>query len=128
MSSWLVETAIAYSGLLVVDFTVFVLTISRSIKLRSSKEPFLHRLFIDGTSTTHAFHSANRHYNIIRFSVLWVWRKLYWGERWTDLSVSVISSLNLVNIVLLVCQVLLVMYSVRMKPPCFSSNSNYRST
>ena len=71
MSSWSVQ-AIAFSGLLVVDFTIFVLTISRSIKLRSSKEPLLHRLFIDGTSTTHAFHSANRHYKIIRFSVLWV--------------------------------------------------------
>jgi len=42
--------ALAYSGLLVVDFTVFVLTIARSIRLwtRTGSEPLLHRLFIDG--------------------------------------------------------------------------------
>jgi len=40
--------AVAYMGLLIVDFTVFVLTIARSIRLWTHREPFLHRLFIDG--------------------------------------------------------------------------------
>jgi len=40
--------AVAFSGLLVVDFTVFILTMGRSIKLWTRKEPFLHRLFVDG--------------------------------------------------------------------------------
>jgi len=39
---------VAFSGLLVFDFTVFILTMTRSIKLRTHKEPFLKRLFIDG--------------------------------------------------------------------------------
>jgi len=38
----------AFSGLLVFDFTVFVLTMARSIKLWTHKEPFLKRIFIDG--------------------------------------------------------------------------------
>ncbi|KAI0249766.1 hypothetical protein BJV78DRAFT_1155583 [Lactifluus subvellereus] len=42
--------AVAFSGLLVVDFTVFVLFMGRSIKLWTRKEPFLHRLFIDGSA------------------------------------------------------------------------------
>ena len=38
----------AFSGLLVIDFTVFVLTMARSIKLWTHNEPFLKLLFIDG--------------------------------------------------------------------------------
>lgn len=40
--------AVAFSGLLVFDFTVFILTITRSFRLWNRREPFLHRLFIDG--------------------------------------------------------------------------------
>ncbi|KAI0264628.1 hypothetical protein BC834DRAFT_970581 [Gloeopeniophorella convolvens] len=40
--------AFAFVGLLVFDFTVFVLTVWRSIRLRTHNEPFLDRLFIDG--------------------------------------------------------------------------------
>jgi len=40
--------AVAFSGLLVFDLTVFVLTMARSITLWTRKEPFLHRLFLDG--------------------------------------------------------------------------------
>jgi len=43
-----ISVAMAYSGLLVVDFTVFVLTIARSIRLWTRSEPFLHRVFVDG--------------------------------------------------------------------------------
>ncbi|KAI0284581.1 hypothetical protein BGY98DRAFT_523784 [Russula aff. rugulosa BPL654] len=39
---------VAFSGLLVFDLTVFVLTMARSIKLWTHKEPFLKRIFIDG--------------------------------------------------------------------------------
>jgi hypothetical protein len=42
------QVAMAFSGLLVLDFTVFVLTIARSIRLWKRSEPFLHHLFIDG--------------------------------------------------------------------------------
>ena len=46
--------AVAFSGLLLVDTTVLVLTVNRSIQLWTRKEPFLHRLLIDGMSMTHA--------------------------------------------------------------------------
>jgi len=39
---------VAFSALLIFDFTVFVLTMARSIKLWTHKEPFIHRIFIDG--------------------------------------------------------------------------------
>ncbi|KAH9962158.1 hypothetical protein BC827DRAFT_1130788, partial [Russula dissimulans] len=39
----------AFSCLLVFDLTVFILTLARSIKLWSRKEPFLHRVLTDGT-------------------------------------------------------------------------------
>lgn len=42
----------AYSGLLVVDFTVFVLTIARSIRLWTHSEPFLYRILFDGAFMT----------------------------------------------------------------------------
>jgi hypothetical protein len=51
--------AMAFSGLLVFDFTVFLLTMGRSIKLWTRTEPFLHRLFIDGASTTRALSLTN---------------------------------------------------------------------
>jgi len=40
--------AAAFSCLLVFDLTVFILTVARSIKLRSRKERFLHRVLMDG--------------------------------------------------------------------------------
>jgi len=40
--------AVAFSGFLVIDFTIFVLTIACSIRLWTRKEPFLHRVLIDG--------------------------------------------------------------------------------
>jgi len=40
--------ATAFSGLLVFDFTIFVLTIARSLRLWTRREPFLHRIFFDG--------------------------------------------------------------------------------
>jgi len=42
------QTAGAFAGLLVLDFTVFTLSTYRSIKLGRRNEPFLHRLFMDG--------------------------------------------------------------------------------
>ncbi|KAI9459150.1 hypothetical protein BJY52DRAFT_1186514 [Lactarius psammicola] len=42
------QTAAAFSGLLVFDFTVFALSTYRSIKLGRHNEPFLKRLFVDG--------------------------------------------------------------------------------
>jgi hypothetical protein len=42
------QTAAAFAGLLVLDFTVFTLSTYRSIKLGRRSEPFLHRLFVDG--------------------------------------------------------------------------------
>jgi len=44
-----VQTGAAFSGLLVFDFTVFALSTYRSIKLGRHNEPFLNRLFVDGT-------------------------------------------------------------------------------
>ncbi|KAH9171090.1 hypothetical protein EDB89DRAFT_1194846 [Lactarius sanguifluus] len=41
--------ATAFSGLLGFDFTVFALSTYRSIKLGRHNEPFLNRLFVDGT-------------------------------------------------------------------------------
>lgn len=55
----------AYSGLLVVDFTVFVLTIARSIRLWTRSEPFLHRVFIDGAFMTLPHQLTSRHDVII---------------------------------------------------------------
>jgi len=42
--------AAAFSGLLIFDLTIFILTVARSIKLwsRSRKEPFIHRVLVDG--------------------------------------------------------------------------------
>ncbi|KAI9432956.1 hypothetical protein H4582DRAFT_1018439 [Lactarius indigo] len=42
------QTAAAFSGLLVFDFTVFALSTYRSIKLGRHNEPFLNRLFVGG--------------------------------------------------------------------------------
>jgi len=42
------QTAAAFSGLLVLDFTVFTLSTYRSIKLGRRKEPFMRRLMMDG--------------------------------------------------------------------------------
>jgi len=44
------QTAAAFSGLLVLDFTIFVLSTYRSIKLgrRNNNQPFLRRLMMDG--------------------------------------------------------------------------------
>jgi len=55
----------AYSGLLVVDLTVFVLTIARSIRLWTRSEPFLHRVFIDGAFMTLPQQLTSRHDVII---------------------------------------------------------------
>ncbi|KAH9010030.1 hypothetical protein EDB84DRAFT_1681484 [Lactarius hengduanensis] len=41
------QTAVAFSGLLGFDFTVFALSTYRSIKLGRHNEPFLNRLFVD---------------------------------------------------------------------------------
>jgi len=40
--------AVAFSGLLLTDATVLALTVNRSIQLWTRKEPFLHRLLVDG--------------------------------------------------------------------------------
>jgi len=40
--------AVAFSGLLLFDFTIFILTMARSFHLWNRREPFIHRLFIDG--------------------------------------------------------------------------------
>jgi len=40
--------AAAFSGLLIFDLTVFILTVARSIRLWSRKEPFIHRVLTDG--------------------------------------------------------------------------------
>ncbi|KAI9508242.1 hypothetical protein F5148DRAFT_932007 [Russula earlei] len=40
--------AVAFSGLLVFDFTVFVLTVASSIRIWTRREPFIHRLVMDG--------------------------------------------------------------------------------
>jgi len=40
--------AVAFSGLLLFDFTIFILTIYRSFRLWNRREPFLHRFFLDG--------------------------------------------------------------------------------
>jgi hypothetical protein len=63
--------AVAYMGLLIVDFTVFVLTIARSVRLRTHSEPFLHRLFIDGAFITYLCHLISQHYDITQaFSIM----------------------------------------------------------
>jgi len=59
---------VAFSGLLVVDFTVFVLTMARSIKLWTHKEPFLKLLFIDGL----LYYSVIWNLNLVNVIVLLV--------------------------------------------------------
>jgi hypothetical protein len=54
----------AFSGFLVIDLTIFVLTIACSIRLWTRKEPFLHRLLIDGAFVTYTYHSTSRYYEI----------------------------------------------------------------
>ena len=48
--------AVAFSGLLVIDYTILILTIARSLRLWTRKEPFLHRLFIDSAFRGHLCH------------------------------------------------------------------------
>jgi hypothetical protein len=60
--------AVAFSGLLVFDFTVFVLTMARSIRLWTQKEPFLHRIFIDGL----VYYSVIWNLNLVNIIVLLV--------------------------------------------------------
>ncbi|KAF8500192.1 hypothetical protein F5888DRAFT_1632981 [Russula emetica] len=74
----------AFSGLLVFDFTVFVLTMARSIKLWTHKEPFLKRIFIDGL-LYYGYSAA----------------QLFWEAPLADRLCSVIWNLNLVNVIIL---------------------------
>jgi hypothetical protein len=63
--------AVAYMGLLIVDFTVFILTIARSVRLWTHREPFLQRLFIDGAFITYLCHLMSQHYEITQaFSIM----------------------------------------------------------
>jgi hypothetical protein len=61
----------AFSGLLVFDFTVFILTITRSFRLWNRREPFLHRLFIDGAFMTYSYHLTSQNYDFVQaFSIM----------------------------------------------------------
>jgi hypothetical protein len=60
--------AMAFSGLLVFDFTVFVLTIARSLRLWRHREPFLHRIIFDGL----LYYSVIWNFNLFNIIILLV--------------------------------------------------------
>jgi len=60
--------AIAFSGLLVFDFTVFVLTIARSLRLWTRREPLLHRIIFDGL----LYYSVIWNFNLLNIIILLV--------------------------------------------------------
>jgi hypothetical protein len=65
------QVAVAFSAFLIIDFTVLVLTIARSIHFRTRRETFLHRLFIDGAFITYPCHLISQHYEIAQaFSIM----------------------------------------------------------
>lgn len=113
--------AVAFLGLLIVDLTVFVLTIARSIRLWTRREPFLCRLFIDGAfydipiptdEPTLRDHAGLLYYGYVTAS---------WEPPLADHTVSVIWNLNLANIiVLLVRHFLSSMCFIILMPLCFA--------
>jgi len=58
----------AFSGLLVFDLTVFVLTIARSVRLWTRREPFLHRILFDGL----LYYSVIWNFNLFNIVILLV--------------------------------------------------------
>jgi len=112
---------VTFSGLLVFDFTVFILTVARSLRLWNNREPFLRRLFIDGPFMTYSCHFTADVTISSRPSLLWVCTSSFWGSQPADHTVSVICSLNLLNIIVLVRHFLDTLYSINLMLLCFSS-------
>jgi hypothetical protein len=93
---------LGFSALLVFDFTVFVLTMARSIKLWTQKEPFLKRLFIDGAFMSYGLFiqlTSRDHLGLLyyRYSAA----RLFWEAPLADRLCSVIWNLNLANVIVL---------------------------
>lgn len=91
----------AFSCLLVFDLTVFVLTLARSIKLWTHKEPFLKLLFIDG-----AIMSYGPFVELIEIILGLLYygysaTQLFWETPLADRLCSVILNLNLANVIIL---------------------------
>lgn len=111
---------VAFSGLLIFDFTVFVLTMARSIKLWTHKEPFLKRLFIDGAFMSYGLSvelTSRDHLGLLyyRYSAA----QLFWEAPLADRLCSVIWNLNLVNVtVLLVRHFLPALFPIALSPFC----------
>jgi hypothetical protein len=94
----------AFAGLLIFDFTVFVLTIARSIKLwtHSDKEPFLKRLFIDGALMSYRIFVvliSRDHLGFLYYR--YPATQLFWEVPFADRLCSVICNVNLVNVIVL---------------------------
>jgi hypothetical protein len=93
---------VAFSGLLVFDFTIFVLTMARSIKLRTHKEPFLKRLFIDGAFMSYGLFvelTSRDYLGLLYYG--YSAAQQFWEAPLADRLCSVICNLNLVNVIVL---------------------------
>jgi hypothetical protein len=112
---------IGFSCLLVFDFTVFVLTMARSIKLwKQKKEPFLRRLFIDGASMSYGLFvelTSREHLGLLYYG--YSIAQPVWETPLADRLCSVIWNLNLVNvIVLFVRHFLSALSPIALSPVC----------
>jgi hypothetical protein len=109
----------AFSGLLIFDFTVFVLTMARSIKLWMHKEPFLKRLFIDGAFTSHGVFVELMSRDFLGLLYYRYSGTQLWEAPLADRLCSVIWNLNLVNvIVLFVRHFLSALFPIALSPFC----------
>ena len=112
---------VAFSGLLVFDFTGFVLTMARSIKLWTHKEPFLKRLFIDGLFMSYALFVeliSRDHLGLLYYG--YSTAQLFWEAPLADRLCSVIWNLNLVNVIVLFVRHYLLALSLVALSPFFS--------
>ena len=111
---------VAFSGLLVFDFTVFVLTLVRSIKLWTHKEPFLKQLFIDGAFMSYGLSvelTSRDHLGLLYYG--YSAAELFWKAPLANRLCSVIWNLNLVNvIILLVRHFLPALFPIALSPFC----------
>jgi len=118
---------VAFSSLLVFDFTVFVLTMARSIKLWTHNEPFLKRLFIDGAFMSYGLFvelTSRDHLGLLYYG--YSAAQLFWEVLLADRLCSVIWNLNLVNVVvLLVRHVLPALFPISLSPFCSAPPPGY---